>query len=118
MPDQIIIKNMAVRTRIGVPDEERRFAQDLVVTVVLFQPLKKAGRTDEIEQTTDYYGVYQKIHGLAAKKPRKLIEHFAQEIAEMILNAYSVDAVEVEIHKFILPGTSYVGVKIKRKRKK
>ncbi|MDK3161962.1 dihydroneopterin aldolase [Kamptonema cortianum] len=67
-------------------------------------------------QTTDYYQVYQDIHALAAKKPRKLLEHFAHEIAEAILGKYKVKAVEIEIRKFILPETAHVAVRIKRKR--
>lgn len=38
MPDAIIIKDMLVRTHIGVPDVERKFAQDLLVTATLFSP--------------------------------------------------------------------------------
>ncbi len=118
MSDKIILQDISVKTRIGVPDEERKFPQTLLISITLHQSLRKAGKSDSIEKTTDYYSVYQGIHALASLKPRKLIEHFAHEIAGMILKDYAVHAVEVEIKKFILPETAHVAVKIKRKRSK
>lgn len=118
MPDKIIINEILVNTRIGVPEEERRFCQKLLITVILQRPLKKAGKSDSIKDTVDYFKVYGRIHDLAALKPRKLLEHFAHEIAEMILQEFSMSSVEIEIKKFILPDTDSVSVKIKRRRKK
>lgn len=116
MSDKIIIQDISVKTRIGVPDEERQFPQTLLVTVILHLSLKKSGKSDDIEETTDYYQVYQDIHSLAAEKPRKLLEHFAHEIAELTLDKYErVKAVEIEVKKFILPDTEHVAIRIKRK---
>lgn len=114
MTDRIEIKNQEVQCRIGVPDEERRSPQRLQITTTLYLDVSGAGRSDVIENTIDYFEVYQEIQKLSEDRERRLIETLAEEIAEMILARFKPQSVEVGINKFILPNTDHVSVSIKR----
>ena len=51
---------------------------------------------------------------ITSKRPRKLLETLAEEIATEVLKNYPMQKLALEIKKFILPGTQYVSVKIER----
>ncbi len=52
--DKIVIKDLLVRTIIGVSDEERRDKQAVLINVTLWAHLARAGRSDKIEDTVNY----------------------------------------------------------------
>lgn len=85
--DYILLKNIRVRTCIGVPDDERKNAQDILVTVELLHPLQKTGASDDIENGIDYATVTEEVMTLA-KTERKTIERFAEDIASAILQKF------------------------------
>jgi len=45
-----------------------------------------------------------------------LIETLAEDIATMILNDFDAARVQIEVRKFIIPQTRYVGVKLLRSK--
>ena len=47
---------------------------------------------------------------------RALIETLAEEIAAELLARFPLQAVELELRKFILPDTAFVAVRIRRSR--
>lgn len=112
MKDQIVIRGLEVTTHIGVPEEERAVAQNLRVHLTLEGP--PFPTDDCIEQTVDYQKVADRVRELAAAKARQLIETLAQEIAATVLEEFPVSKIRVEIEKFILPETDWVGVIIER----
>ncbi len=112
MKDQIIIRGLQLSCRIGVPVEERSEAQDLRAHLTLeVAPFPK---DDRIDGTVDYKSVADEIRRLARAGERQLIETLAQEIATFILENYPVHKVRVELEKFILPETDWVGVIVNR----
>ncbi len=116
MKDTITIEDIQVRCRIGVPDEERANPQDLLITLSLETEPAKAGQSDDIAQTIDYHAVYVQTRKLAEARERKLIETLAEEVADMVLNIFSAEAVTVIIKKFILPETRLVELRVRRTR--
>ena len=116
MSDRIVIREMEIQCRIGVPDEERATPQMLRVTIEMEVDIAPSARADDIEQTVDYFSVYQKVHTLGAARPRKLIETLAEEIAHMVIGDFNVNTVVVRIDKFILPNTRAVSVEIQRRQ--
>jgi dihydroneopterin aldolase len=112
--DEIEIRRLEVECHIGVPDEERADLQKLWVTVRMQPSQGFTGLGDHVGNTVDYYDVSLKIAGLAAKKPRHLIETLATDLAGMLLTTYPLKAVTVEIEKRILPNAQYVSVRIHR----
>jgi len=109
MKDQIVIRGLELLTHIGVPAEERAEAQKLRVHLTL-----EVIRFPEIEGTVDYKAVADRVRESAAEKERKLIETLAQDIAAVVLGEFEVSKVRVEVEKFILPETDWVGVILER----
>ncbi len=113
---EIHIRGLRVRTRIGVPDEERAEWQELLIDVVMMPATSFAEMNDQIATTIDYHAVCLAIGKLAEAGERRLIETLANEIAELVLRDHSAVRVEVVIRKFILPQTEWVGVRLIKDR--
>ena len=114
MKDTIIIKGLEVPLHIGVPDEERANPQTLKLHLELVPENDFSNLEDAIENTVNYYEVAQRVKQLAADMPRKLIETLGEEMCSMILSEFAVAEVVLEIEKFILPDTDFVGLRMKR----
>lgn len=114
MPDCIHIEQLELSAHIGAPDAERAAPQRLTVSLTL-EPARGFGALDEdLAKTVDYFAVCEAVKTLAAARPRKLIETLAEEIAALVLERFTVRAVEVELRKYILPDTAHVAVRIRR----
>jgi len=113
-PDQIVIQNLAIRSRIGVPEEERAEPQRLTVSLVIESNLPFSAMEDRIENTIDYAAVCEAIKEVAAARPRRLIETLAEEIAAHVIARFNIWRLSLELRKFILPETEYVAVRIER----
>lgn len=114
MKDTIIIKGLEVPLHIGVPDEERANPQILKLHLELVPSNGFSGLNDNIEKAVNYYEVSLLVKELAAERPRKLIETLAEEVADMILAKFAVEELVLEIEKFILPDTDFVGLRMQR----
>jgi dihydroneopterin aldolase len=112
--DKIVIKDLELDAQVGVTEAERARAQRLLVTVELERDLSHAGRTDTASATTPYDVVADLIRQEVTKKPRKLIEALADEIADAILSRHMAMQVTVEVKKFSVPRTQFVSVQITR----
>ena len=114
MSDLILIDSLELSARIGVGEEERVLPQRLTATLQL-QPERNFTRLeDRIENTVDYFKVCEMVKEIAARSPRRLVETLAGEIAAELLEKFPIQAIDVEIRKFILPDTRFVAVKIHR----
>ena len=59
--DRIFIRDLALRCIIGIFPEERREKQDIVINVAMGCDLRKAGRSDDLNDTVDYKAVKKAI---------------------------------------------------------
>ncbi len=112
----IIIKGLQVDARVGVSDEERSNSQPLRIDAILTPVTEFSALADDIGRTVDYHAAARRISGLAASRPRRLIETLASEIAEALVGEFRAQRAEVEVRKFILPDTEYVAVRCVRDR--
>ena len=108
------IKGLQVRTRIGVPDEERAGWQELRVDVEMVPDQLFSQMEDQIAATVDYHAVCEEVGRLAETGSRRLIETLADEIADLVLEKHPVKEVTVKLRKFILPETEWVGVELRK----
>ena len=115
--DQIIINDLEVHYRIGVPDEEREQPQRLLLTIEMEHDFRPAAAADDLTKTINYYAVCQRLLRLGENKSWKLLETLSEEIAQLVLQEFGATAVTVEIKKFIIPEARWVGVKIGRGRR-
>jgi len=110
MASQICIHQQQVSTKIGITAEERALPQVLEITTTIKPQVGFENLQDDIQETVDYFAVYQAIQHVALAKERDLLETLAREITEMIQERFAVEAVKVDIDKFILPNVQKVTV--------
>ena len=114
MNDTIEINDLEVQFKVGVPDEERAVPQKLLITIRLHLDFKAAASEDDLQHTIDYYRLTRELIEWGSQREWKLIETLASQIADWILQYFQPAKVEVQIKKFILPDTKFVGVSIQR----
>jgi dihydroneopterin aldolase len=115
MSDLIRIVDLEVFSHLGVPDEERRETQRLLISLEMtVATFAHAAKTDDLSRTVNYHDVAHRVRYIAGKRPRKLLETLAEDIATEVLKNYPMQKLTLEIKKFILPETQYVSVKIER----
>lgn len=114
MNDIIEINDLEVRFKVGVPDEERAVPQKLLITIRLHMEFRTAAADDDIKHTIDYYRLTRELIEWGSQREWKLIETLASQIADWILQNFEPSKVEVQIKKFILTDTKFVGVSIQR----
>jgi len=112
--DQIVVSQLAISTFIGTTDDEQKRPQRLKVSFVMQPQRGFATLQDDLRNTVDYNAACQAVKTLAAAGKRSLIETLAEDIAALLLREYPLEAVEVELRKYILPDTEFVAVKIRR----
>jgi len=110
MSDKITISRLQVPVYLGVPDEEREFAQSIEITLDLYPERSLFGTHDDIEQTVNYYEVSQRVIALVQERPRKLIELLNEEVLQMLLREFPLERVSITTYKYILPNTEHVAV--------
>jgi 7,8-dihydroneopterin aldolase/epimerase/oxygenase len=115
-PDQILISKLVLSTQIGATEREREKPQRMLATITLEPTAGFAELNDDLARTVDYDAAAQAARTLAANGARVLVETLAEDLATMLLLRFPISAVEVELHKFILPDTEFVGVRIRRER--
>ncbi len=115
--DQVIIKDLLVRGIIGVNDWEREKPQEILINIVLFAELSKAGESDNIEDSINYRTISKKVQAHAEKAKRLTVEALATDLAKICLAEPGVMKVRVRVEK---PGAvrfaQSVGVEIERSR--
>ena len=115
--DKVFIKNLLARGIIGVKDWERKRAQDILINITLFTDTRRAGETDNINDSVDYSIVSKKIQAHAERAARLTVEALANDLAKLCLEEKGVQKVIVRVEK---PGAvrfaETVGVEIERSR--
>lgn len=118
--DKIYVNQMQFYGYHGVLPEENVLGQRFIVDLVAEADLKKAGVTDELDQSVSYVDLYEICKMVVEGKPCKLIETLAEQIAGQILNLFNkVNTITVKVTKPDPPIPGHfqsVAVEIKRSR--
>lgn len=112
--DQIIIEDLEVHYRVGVPDEERIHPQKLLLCVQIDHEFDTAQASDDLSHTIDYGKLTSDLTHFGEGRDWKLIERLANDIAQWILRDFGASRVQVEVRKFIIPNAKFVGVRVSR----
>ena len=115
--DQIVIRDLEVFYRVGVPAAERAGPQRLLLTVELERDFSAAARTDDLAETIDYYQLSRRLLAFGEGRDWKLIETLAVDLAATILADFKPARVAVEVKKFVLPEARWVSVRVSRARR-
>jgi FolB domain-containing protein len=117
MTDQIQIKDLFLRTIIGINEEERRNRQDVLINIVLYADTTAAGASDDIDDAVNYRTIIKRVIKLVEESEFYLVERMAAEIAAICLEDPRVEEVSVRVEK---PGAlrfaRSVGLEIHRTR--
>jgi len=113
--EQIFIHDLLIRGVIGISDREREQPQDILVNVVIFSDIQKAGKSDDVDDSVNYRTVAKKVLAHTEKIQRFTVEALATDIADLVLAEPKVKGVRVKVEK---PGavrfSKSVGVEIER----
>ena len=117
MTDQILIKDLLLRTIVGTKADERVNKQDVVINIILDVDLRAAGESDQIEDTVNYRTITKNVIEFVEESDFLLVEKLATEISKICLVDPRVAAAEVCVEK---PGAlrfaRSVGVVVRRKQ--
>jgi len=115
--DQIFIKDLVARGIIGVNDWEREKPQEILINVALFTDLRRAGESDNLDDTVSYRTVAKMLLAHAENSKRFTVEALAEDLAKICLGFQAVQKVIIRVEK---PGAARfarsVGVEIERSR--
>ncbi len=95
----IRIKNLRLRTLIGIFDWERAHPQDVVINVQMEFDGSHAGLSDKIEDTVDYKKINKNIIRRVEESQFFLLEKLAQMILETVMEDSRVLKAKVEVDK-------------------
>ncbi|HOW59165.1 MAG TPA: dihydroneopterin aldolase [Candidatus Omnitrophota bacterium] len=118
MLDRILIKDLRAKCVIGVWKKERRRKQAVAVSISLSTDLRKAGRSDLLQDAVNYHDLENRVLALIGNSKYYLLETLAEAVAKVCLNDRRVKEVCVRVEK---PAASKhaksIGVEIQRIRK-
>lgn len=86
--DKIIMKNMQFYGYHGLFSEETKLGQRFNVSADLFVSLKKAGLSDDMEDSVNYGLIFDIVKKRVEGKPYNLIEALAEKIADDLFNEF------------------------------
>jgi dihydroneopterin aldolase len=113
----IFIHDLRLETRIGVYEWEQHLAQTLRLDVELGLPSDAAFRSDDFRDALDYSAVVKRLQAFAADHPHKLMERFAQAVADIVLGEFNAPWVKVRVAKLApIAGVKELGVAIERRQ--
>jgi len=114
----IFIHDLRVETRIGVYAWEQHLAQPLLLDVEFELPSTVPFESDNFIDAVDYAAVVERLRALAAEHPHKLLERFAEAVAEVVIGEFRAPWARVRVAKLApIAGVKQIGVAIERGRR-
>jgi FolB domain-containing protein len=115
--DVIRIKDLILKCIVGINEDERLAAQEIVINIAIYADLKVACGSDDIADTIDYKAVKKEVIAMVKASSFFLVEKLAEEVARICLAPARSKYVTVEIDKpHALSYARSVSVEITRER--
>lgn len=115
--DEIQIKDLLLRTYIGINQEEREKRQDVLINITLYADTREAGLSDDIVDAVNYRTIAKRVIRMVEASRFYLVERLVAEVAALCLADTRVAAARVRLEK---PGAlrfaRSVGIEILRTR--
>lgn len=116
--DRIIVKNLLLRSIIGLNPEERVNKQDILINMVMYADIRAAAAADDIETSVNYKAVTKRVITHVEESADLLVEKLVTDLAYLVLSEFpTVARVQVRVEK---PGAlrfaESVGIEIDRNR--
>ena len=97
--DVIRLEKMQFYGYHGVSELEKKLGGKFEVDLEMFFPLKKAGKSDRIEDTLDYEAAYKLVQSCVVQKKYFLLEALAETIIDTCMETFSVHRIVVRVRK-------------------
>ncbi len=115
--DKIFVHALKTEAIIGIFDWERQVKQTVIVDIEISADIRKAARSDSIDDTLNYKRVAKRVLAFVEGSKFHLVETLAEHIAMLMLEDFGVAWVRVGLSK---PGairsSRDVGVILERDR--
>jgi dihydroneopterin aldolase len=95
----IKIKNLRLKTIIGIHDWEKNIDRDIVINAEIHTNFNNALKSDKIEDAIDYDNIVNQIKNLVATNRYQLVEKMAQDMINNILEDKRINKCKLEIDK-------------------
>jgi len=116
--DIIYLHDLKIECVIGIWDWERKIKQSVIIDLDMGFDIRRAARTDAIEDTLNYKAVAKRLQQFVGESQFQLVETMAERVAEILLGEFGLAWVRVRINKRgAVRGAGDVGVVIERERK-
>lgn len=113
--DIVYIRDLRVKTIIGIYDWEREQQQVVSINLEMGFDNSKAAASDSIEDALDYKSVAKRLISFVEGSEFFLVETLAERICEIVRNEFSVPWVKLSLGKpGAVTGAQDVGVVIER----
>jgi FolB domain-containing protein len=113
--DQVFISNLLARGIIGVNPDEREKPQDILINIVIFTDVSRAGVTDDLADCVNYRTIAKKVQKHTESTARFTVEALATDLARLCLDEPGVHRVRVRVEKpHAVRFAQSVGVEIER----
>jgi dihydroneopterin aldolase len=115
--DKIYIRELKTEAIIGIFDWERQVKQTVIVDIEMGIDIRKAARSDSIDDTMNYKKVAKRVLAFVEESSFHLVETLGERIAMLILDEFAIADVRIVLSK---PGavrsSRAVGVILERDR--
>jgi len=113
--DIVYIRELEVKTIIGIYDWERQIKQTVSIDIEMATDIAKAAASDNIEDALNYKAVGKRIIGFVEASEYQLVETMAEQISAIILDEFPVEWLRLRVSKpGALRGAKDVGLVIER----
>lgn len=115
--DIIYIRAVKVQSLIGILPHERAMKQTLIISCELAVDIRKAARSEAIDDTLNYAAIADFLIQFADSAQYQLLESFAEGLTQALFAAFPAQSITLDISKpGALAATREVGLRIYRER--
>ncbi len=99
LPDKIILHGASFQAHVGCTDAERVKPQEIILDVEIERSITKAAATDSLADTINYEEIHSLIKNYVQHNQHQLIETFAENIANLLLQESNIQHVHLILKK-------------------
>lgn len=113
--DIIYLNDLRIDTTIGIYDWERRTKQTVILDIEMGTDIRKAAKTDNIEDALNYKAVAKRIIAFVSESEYQLVETLGEKITEILLDEFGIPWCRLRLNKQgAVRGARDVGLIIER----
>ena len=113
----IMVEGLEISCIVGIHPHEREEEQALYVDVEIDRDFASATKSEKVDDTVDYVALASKLTELAVKNQYQLIETFAEDAANILIDDFGAERAAVKIMKpAAVPEANWAAVKVERHR--